>query len=111
MWNLLRLKINNLLSEPSKCSLLPEKVVGFFLLLSMEYTNIQKNLILLSLNNLVEEYSNALEENQITPEGRGFMITAIHEMSNIINTISQELKEGVEVSHKIQRPKWTSKKD
>ena len=52
----------------------------------MELNDIQKNLILLSLSNLIEDYSNALEDNQINPEAREFMITAIHEANVLINS-------------------------
>lgn len=69
----------------------------------MELNNIQKNLILLSLSNLIEDYSNALEDNQLNPEAREFMILAIHEAQDLINKLKPK-----EVSNptKINRPKW-----
>ena len=69
----------------------------------MELNNIQKNLILLSLSNLIEDYSNALEDNQLNPEAREFMILAIHEANDLINKLKPQ-----EVSNptKINRPKW-----
>lgn len=70
----------------------------------MEYTNIQKNLILLSLSNLVEEYSNALEEDQINQETREFMIAAIIESNKIIEALAKEVE--ADTPHKISRPTW-----
>lgn len=69
----------------------------------MELNDIQKNLILLSLSNLIEDYSNALEDNQLNPEAREFMILAIHEAQELINKLktTEILK-----STKINRPKW-----
>lgn len=69
----------------------------------MELNDIQKNLILLSLSNLIEDYSNALEDNQLNPEAREFMILAIHEAQELINKLkTQEILN----STKINRPKW-----
>ena len=69
----------------------------------MELNNIQKNLILLSLSNLIEEYSNALEDNQLNTEAREFMILAIHEAYDLIT----KLKSSEVSNHtKINRPKW-----
>ena len=69
----------------------------------MELNDIQKNLILLSLSNLIEDYSNALEDNQLNPEAREFMILAIHEAHDLINKLkSQEVSNPT----KINRPKW-----
>lgn len=69
----------------------------------MELNDIQKNLILLSLSNLIEDYSNALEDNQLNPEAREFMILAIHEAHELINKLkTQEILN----STKINRPKW-----
>ena len=70
----------------------------------MEYTNIQKNLILLSLSNLVEEYSNALEEDQINQETREFMIAAIIESNKIIEALAKEVE--ADTPHTISRPIW-----
>ena len=70
----------------------------------MEYTNIQKNLILLSLSNLVEEYSNALEEDQINQEMREFMTAAIIESNVIIENIKSEL--DLNTPHTMSRPSW-----
>lgn len=70
----------------------------------MEYTNIQKNLILLSLSNLVEEYSNALEDDQINQETREFMIAAIIESNKIIEALSKEI--DTDTPHTISRPTW-----
>ena len=70
----------------------------------MEYTNIQKNLILLSLSNLVEEYSNALEEDQINQETREFMIAAIIESNKIIDSLAKEIE--ADTPHTISRPTW-----
>lgn len=70
----------------------------------MEYTNIQKNLILLSLTNLVEEYSNALEEDQINPEMRDFMNAAIIESNIIIESLKSEL--DLNTPHTMSRPTW-----
>ena len=70
----------------------------------MEYTNIQKNLILLSLSNLVEEYSNALEEDQINQETREFMIAAIIESNKIIEALAKEVE--ADTPHIISRPTW-----
>lgn len=68
----------------------------------MEITEVQRNLILLSLSNLVEEYTNALEDNQLSSEGRSFMIQAIHEANFLIDKLKPE-----EISnHKISRPSW-----
>lgn len=68
----------------------------------MEITEVQRNLILLSLSNLVEEYTNALEDNQLSSEGRSFMIQAIHEAKSLIDKLKPE-----EISnHKISRPSW-----
>lgn len=68
----------------------------------MEITEVQRNLILLSLSNLVEEYTNALEDNQLSSEGRSFMIQAIHEATSLIDKLKPE-----EISnHKISRPSW-----
>lgn len=69
----------------------------------MELNDIQKNLILLSLSNLIEDYSNALEDNQLNPEVREFMILAIHEAHDLINKLKP-----LEVPNptKINRPKW-----
>ena len=70
----------------------------------MEYTNIQKNLILLSLSNLVEEYSNALEEDQINQEMREFMTAAIIESNVIIENLKSEL--DLNTPHTMSRPSW-----
>ena len=68
----------------------------------MEITEVQRNLILLSLSNLVEEYTNALEDNQLSSEGRSFMIQAIHEANSLIDKLKPE-----EISNnKISRPSW-----
>ena len=68
----------------------------------MEITEVQRNLILLSLSNLVEEYTYALEDNQLSSEGRSFMIQAIHEATSLIDKLNQK-----EISnHKISRPSW-----
>ena len=69
----------------------------------MELNNIQKNLILLSLSNLIEDYSNALEDNQLNPEAREFMILAIHEAHELINKLNTP---EILNSTKINRPKW-----
>ena len=69
----------------------------------MELNNIQKNLILLSLSNLIEDYSNALEDNQLNPEAREFMILAIHEAHELINKLKTP---EILNSTKINRPKW-----
>lgn len=68
----------------------------------MELTDTQKNIILLALSNLVEEYYNALEGNQLTQEGKEFMITYIHEAMGII-----ELLHKSQTGYKIQKPKWS----
>ena len=69
----------------------------------MELNDIQKNLILLSLSNLIEDYSNALEDNQLNPEAREFMILAIHEANELINKLKTP---EIINSTKINRPKW-----
>ena len=69
----------------------------------MELNDIQKNLILLSLINLIEDYSNALEDNQLNPEAREFMILAIHEAHELINKLKTP---EILNSTKINRPKW-----
>ena len=69
----------------------------------MELNDIQKNLILLSLSNLIEDYSNALEDNQLNPEAREFMILAIHESHELINKLKTP---EILNSTKINRPKW-----
>ena len=69
----------------------------------MELNDIQKNLILLSLSNLIEDYSNALEDNQLYPEAREFMILAIHEAHELINKLKTP---EILNSTKINRPKW-----
>ena len=69
----------------------------------MELNNIQKNLILLSLSNLIEDYSNALEDNQLNPETREFMILSIHEAHELINKLKTP---EIINSTKINRPKW-----
>ena len=69
----------------------------------MELNYIQKNLILLSLSNLIEDYSNALEDNQINPEAREFMITAIHEANILINSLGPPEQNN---NNKINRPEW-----
>ena len=69
----------------------------------MELNDIQKNLILLSLSNLIEDYSNALEDNQLNPEAREFMILAIHEAQGLINKLKTP---EILNSTKINRPKW-----
>ena len=69
----------------------------------MELNYIQKNLILLSLSNLIEDYSNALEDNQLNPEAREFMILAIHEAHELINKLKTP---EILNSTKINRPKW-----
>lgn len=68
----------------------------------MEITEVQRNLILLSLSNLVEEYTNALEDNLLSSEGRSFMIQAIHEANILID----KLKPQETSNHKISRPSW-----
>ena len=70
----------------------------------MEFNNTQKNLILLSLSNLVEEYSNALEDNQINQEMREFMTAAIIESNIIIENLSKEVID--ETPKTIGRPEW-----
>ena len=70
----------------------------------MEYTNIQKNLIFLSLTNLVEEYTNALEEDQINQEMREFMTAAIMESNVIIENLKSEL--DLNTPHTMSRPSW-----
>lgn len=69
----------------------------------MELNDIQKNLILLSLSNLIEDYSNALEDNQINPEAREFMITAIHEANILINSLGPTEQNN---NNQINRPEW-----
>ena len=69
----------------------------------MELNDIQKNLILLSLSNLIEDYSNALEDNQINPEAREFMITAIHEAIILINSLGHQEQNN---NNQINRPEW-----
>lgn len=69
----------------------------------MELNDIQKNLILLSLSNLIEDYSNALEDNQINPEAREFMITAIHEATILINSLGPPEQDD---NNQISRPEW-----
>lgn len=68
----------------------------------MDLNDVQKNLILLSLSNLIEEYTNALEEDQLNQETREFMIIAIHEANGLINLIKPKENE----THKISRPSW-----
>lgn len=69
----------------------------------MELNDIQKNLILLSLSNLIEDYSNALEDNQINHEAREFMITAIHEANILINSLGPPEQNN---NNQINRPEW-----
>lgn len=69
----------------------------------MELNDIQKNLILLSLSNLIEDYSNALEDNRINPEAREFMITAIHEAKILINSLGPTEQNN---NNQIDRPEW-----
>ena len=68
----------------------------------MEITEVQRNLILLSLSNLIEEYTYALEDNQLSSEGRSFMIQAIHEATSLIDKLNQKKISN----HKISRPSW-----
>ena len=68
----------------------------------MEIPEVQRNLILLSLSNLIEEYTNALEDNLLSSEGRSFMIQAIHEAHTLID----KLKPKETSNHKISRPSW-----
>lgn len=75
----------------------------FFVYRLMELNDIQKNLILLSLSNLIEDYSNALEDNQINPEAREFMITAIHEAKILINSLGPPEQND---NNQINRPEW-----
>lgn len=68
----------------------------------MDLNDIQKNVILLSLSNLIEEYTNALEEDQLNQETREFMIIYIHEARGLIDIIKPKSEE----THKISRPSW-----
>ena len=69
----------------------------------MELNYIHKNLIILSLSNLIEDYSNALEDNQINHEAREFMITAIHEAKILINSLGPQEHNN---NNQINRPEW-----
>ena len=67
----------------------------------MNLNDIQKNIILLSLSNLIEEYTNALEEDQLNQETREFMIIYIHEAKRLIEIMKPNDKTNV-----ISRPSW-----
>lgn len=60
----------------------------------------QRNVIILALTNLVDEYSNALEDNQLNDEARIFMIEAINNAIDILNELLGEQ------NNTIKRPTW-----
>lgn len=60
----------------------------------------QRNVIILALTNLVDEYSNALEDNQLNAEARVFMIEAINNSIDILNELLGEQ------NNTIKRPTW-----
>ena len=69
--------------------------------MEINLNEVQRNLVLLSLSNLIEEYSNALEDNQLSAEGRSFMIQAIQESIKLRNQLDIKPQ-----THKISRPSW-----
>jgi len=64
--------------------------------------DIRRNLIILALNNLIDDYNYALEEMELTQEIKDFMQACIEESHRY-------LKELMPITNEpIKRPKWNS---
>lgn len=64
---------------------------------------IRRNIILIALDNLIQDYHNALEDKELTlgPDERELALNIIEEAEKIFNEESQEVD-----NHIIQRPQW-----
>lgn len=83
---------------------MPVKVVGFFYFyMPMEdKLVIRESIIIIALDNLIRDYSEALETNILGPDERELAIQIINESKLMLQEKSQDPK----FSNQIPRPKW-----
>ena len=62
--------------------------------------DIRRNLIILSLNNLIDDYNYALEEAELTQEEKDFMQACIEESKIYLKELIIDIEEP------IKRPSW-----
>lgn len=63
--------------------------------------DIRRNLVILALNNLIDDYTYALEEMGLTPEITDFMQACIEESYKYLNDLNP-------INEPIKRPKWNN---
>lgn len=85
-------------------SLLPEKVVGFIYFIGMEdKREIRKNITILALDNLIQNYTNALEDKDMDPP----LSNEERELSELIIKEAREMLTEMAIENKpIPRPSW-----
>lgn len=67
----------------------------------MDQKEIRRELTILALINLNEDYNNALEDPGITPEEKEFLISCIQEITLYLDELTGELD-----SETIKKPQW-----
>lgn len=74
----------------------------------MDKDELRRNLTILALNNLIQDYSFALEEQELTQEEKDFINSCIIESQSYLD----DLMKLVDPSETISKPKWqTESKD
>ena len=68
----------------------------------MDKEELRRNLTILALNNLIQDYSFALEDKDLTQEEREFIYSCIIESQSYLD----DLMKLVDPSETISKPKW-----
>ncbi len=68
----------------------------------MDQADIRRNLTIVALINLNEDYNNALEDPNINEGEREFLISCIQEITLYLDELTQALD-----SEPIKKPKWS----
>lgn len=75
------------------------------MLLHMDQRDIRRDLTIIALINLNEDYNNALEDPNISKEEREFLIACIQEITLYLD----ELKSQLNSEEPIKKPLWSQK--
>ena len=67
----------------------------------MDQSEIRRELVIIALINLNEDYNNALEDPGITQDKKEFLISCIQEITLYLDELTESMD-----SEPIKRPKW-----